>query len=102
MSTLTLPTAFIFICTLTLIALAQSVPFIVLHGIGDKCSNKGVTKFTELLSNWSGSQGYCIEIGDGGWDSWTMPMLEQTAIACEKVLKLFGNSFLFPLLAVEV
>lgn len=85
MSTLTLPTAFIFICTLTLIALAQSVPFIVLHGIGDKCSNKGVTKFTELLSNWSGSQGYCIEIGDGGWDSWTMPMLEQTAIACEKV-----------------
>lgn len=29
-------------------------------GIGDKCSNRGVTQFTELLSNWSGSQGYCM------------------------------------------
>ncbi|KAG2672140.1 hypothetical protein I3760_13G026000 [Carya illinoinensis] len=57
----------------------------MVEGIGDKCSSRGVAKFTELLSNWSGSQGYCVEIGDGGWDSWTMPLLEQTAIACEKV-----------------
>ncbi|XP_056174140.1 uncharacterized protein LOC115663600 isoform X1 [Syzygium oleosum] len=63
----------------------QSLPFVVFHGISDKCSNKGVTRFTELLSNWSGSEGHCIEIGDGSWDSWTMPLLKQTAIACEKV-----------------
>lgn len=65
--------------------IAHSIPFIVLHGIGDKCSNRGITHFTELLGNWSGSQGYCIEIGDGTWDSWVLPLLEQTAIVCEKV-----------------
>ncbi|GMY23079.1 palmitoyl-protein thioesterase 1 isoform X1 [Fagus crenata] len=86
MASLPLSIILIFIiCTLSLIPSLHSVPFIVLHGIGDKCSSQGGKKFTELLSNWSDSQGYCIEIGDGGWDSWTMPLLEQTAIACEKV-----------------
>ncbi|KAK9911029.1 hypothetical protein M0R45_034955 [Rubus argutus] len=79
------PIILIFSFTITLIPLTLSVPFIVFHGIGDKCSNGGVTRFTEFLSNWSGSQGHCIEIGDGSWDSWTMPLLEQTAIACEQV-----------------
>ncbi|KAG8391538.1 hypothetical protein BUALT_Bualt01G0198100 [Buddleja alternifolia] len=67
---------------------ALSIPFVVFHGISDNCRNKGVTHFTTLLSNWSGSQGYCIEIGNGAWDSWTMPFLKQTAIACEKVKKM--------------
>ncbi|KAI3444780.1 hypothetical protein Pfo_001445 [Paulownia fortunei] len=67
---------------------AHSIPFVVFHGISDSCRNKGVTHFTTLLSNWSGSQGYCIEIGNGAWDSWTMPFLKQTAIACEKVKKM--------------
>lgn len=85
----------------------------LMTGISDKCSNRGVTQFTELLSNWSGSQGYCMyakknlfyciydvyghlihefvfwmysfsflcrEIGDGSWDSWTMPLLEQVTL----------------------
>ncbi|KAI4354708.1 hypothetical protein L6164_003553 [Bauhinia variegata] len=76
------------ILILSLITLAQSVPFIVLHGIGDRCKNRGIQQFTEFLSHWSGSQGYCLEIGKGSWDSWTMPLMEQTAIACEQVKKM--------------
>ncbi|PIM99351.1 Palmitoyl protein thioesterase [Handroanthus impetiginosus] len=64
---------------------AHSIPFVVFHGISDNCRHKGITQFTTLLSSWSGSKGYCIEIGNGAWDSWTMPFLKQTAIACEKI-----------------
>ncbi|OIW01161.1 hypothetical protein TanjilG_17718 [Lupinus angustifolius] len=59
------------------ITVAQSLPFVVLHGIGDKCKHQGIYHFIELLSDWSESQGYCIEIGNGSWDSWTMPLTKQ-------------------------
>ncbi|KAG6431058.1 hypothetical protein SASPL_109133 [Salvia splendens] len=62
-----------------------SIPFVVFHGISDKCNNKGISQFISLLSDWSGAQGHCIEIGNGALDSWTMPFFEQTALACEKV-----------------
>ncbi|CAJ1827164.1 unnamed protein product [Sphenostylis stenocarpa] len=39
----------------------------------------------KTLRELSGSPGYCVEIGIGSWDSLTKPMLEQSAIACEKV-----------------
>ncbi|KAL2958858.1 hypothetical protein AAZX31_18G233200 [Glycine max] len=67
---------------------AQSVPFIVLHGIGDACKHSGIRNFIKELSKWSGSPGYCLEIGNGSWDSWTKPLLKQTSIACEKVKKM--------------
>uniref|UniRef100_A0A7N0UPI4 Palmitoyl-protein thioesterase 1 n=1 Tax=Kalanchoe fedtschenkoi TaxID=63787 RepID=A0A7N0UPI4_KALFE len=76
------------VIAVSLIPTTYSVPFIVLHGIGDKCTNRGITRFTERLSNWSASTGYCIEIGDGSWDSWVMPLLKQTSSVCEQVKKI--------------
>ncbi|XP_071692128.1 uncharacterized protein [Rutidosis leptorrhynchoides] len=65
-----------------------SLPFIILHGIGDQCSNKGMTQFTQELSTLSKSTGFCIEIGNGAWDSWFTPLLEQTQVVCDKVKKM--------------
>ncbi|KAL9267500.1 Palmitoyl-protein thioesterase 1-like protein [Drosera capensis] len=65
-----------------------SLPFVVLHGISDSCSGSGVKTFTERLANWTGTEGYCVEIADGAWDSWFMPIMEQMEIACKKVKKI--------------
>ncbi|KAI3924246.1 hypothetical protein MKW98_032447 [Papaver atlanticum] len=74
-----------FVFFISLIPSSSSIPFIVLHGIADKCSSKGVSQFTQLLNNWSGSKGHCIEVGNGAWDSWFMTLQEQTEIVCKKV-----------------
>ncbi|XP_047306566.1 palmitoyl-protein thioesterase 1-like [Impatiens glandulifera] len=60
---------------------AYSLPFVVFHGVSHNCKTKSVQRLTNLLSNWSGSEGQCIETGD----SWLVPIKQQTEIACEKV-----------------
>ncbi|XP_021893644.1 palmitoyl-protein thioesterase 1-like [Carica papaya] len=66
-------------------SLSLSIPFILLHGIADECSSAKSKFFTEFLSNSSGSTGYCIEVGNGQWDSWFIPLEEQSRIVCDKV-----------------
>ncbi|XP_045818768.1 palmitoyl-protein thioesterase 1-like isoform X1 [Trifolium pratense] len=66
--------------------ISYSVPFIVIHGIGNQCS--GVKSFTEELITYSGVQGFCVEVGNGTSDSWFMPMLKQADIVCHKVKKM--------------
>ncbi|KAL9246864.1 hypothetical protein vseg_020350 [Gypsophila vaccaria] len=85
----------ILIITLIFVPISYSLPFIVLHGIGDECRHRGIKQFTKRLSEWSGSEGYCIEIGDGSWDSWFMPLEEQAQIVCDKVkeMKELRNGF---------
>ncbi|KAK7309067.1 hypothetical protein RJT34_05506 [Clitoria ternatea] len=77
--------SFFFIFTSFIFSVSHSTPFIVIHGISDQCSHRGVKRFTEQLSIFAGVEGYCVEVGNGSWDSWFMPLKEQTEIVCEKV-----------------
>ncbi|XP_057478667.1 uncharacterized protein LOC130766021 isoform X2 [Actinidia eriantha] len=72
----------------TLVPMSSSFPFIVLHGISEQCSGDRVKQFTENLSNWSKSNGYCIEIGNGVWDSWFLPLEDQVEEVCDTVKKM--------------
>ncbi|AED95499.1 palmitoyl-protein thioesterase precursor-like [Arabidopsis thaliana] len=73
------------VALLAMVHVSVSVPFIMLHGISAQCSNARDANFTQLLTNLSGSPGFCLEIGNGVADSWLMPLTRQAEIACEKV-----------------
>ncbi|VVB08239.1 unnamed protein product [Arabis nemorensis] len=68
-----------------MVHVSVSVPFIMLHGIAAECSDGKEANFTQLLSNLSGSPGFCLEVGNGERDSWFMPLTKQAEIACQKV-----------------
>jgi palmitoyl-protein thioesterase len=63
----------------------KPLPFIVLHGIGDECRNKGMYEFTQMLITMSGAVGFCIEIGNGASDSFFMRLDKQADLVCEQV-----------------
>ncbi|XP_045818766.1 palmitoyl-protein thioesterase 1-like isoform X3 [Trifolium pratense] len=65
--------------------ISYSIPFIVIHGIGNQCSFPTVKLLTEELIACSVVQGFCVEIGNGAWDSFFMPMQEQADVVCQKV-----------------
>ncbi|CAO2819512.1 unnamed protein product [Amaranthus hypochondriacus] len=61
------------------------LPFVVIHGIGQDCSDKKVFELTKQLSEWSETEGYCIESSNGRLNSWLIPLHDQTTTACNKV-----------------
>ncbi|CAL9241478.1 unnamed protein product [Arabidopsis halleri] len=72
---------------LAMVHVSVSVPFLILPEIGTQCSDDTVGNFTQLLTNLSGSPGFCLVIGDGNElaGSWLIPLTQQAEIACEKV-----------------
>eukprot|EP00271_Cylindrocystis_brebissonii_P007680 TRINITY_DN21280_c0_g1_i1.p1 TRINITY_DN21280_c0_g1~~TRINITY_DN21280_c0_g1_i1.p1 ORF type:complete len:333 (+),score=23.38 TRINITY_DN21280_c0_g1_i1:460-1458(+) len=95
-------TRFSFLLVFALVAYAskcfgseEALPFIVLHGIGDQCSNPGVSQFVQLMADFSGAQGTCLEIGDGLETSWTTRLDYQVEEVCRKVKKMkhLANGF---------
>ncbi|XP_047320272.1 palmitoyl-protein thioesterase 1-like [Impatiens glandulifera] len=49
------------------------------------CFHQDVTNLTNQLILHSGSPGHCIEVGDGVFSSWYMPMQKQVKFVCDKV-----------------
>ncbi|XP_047327387.1 palmitoyl-protein thioesterase 1-like [Impatiens glandulifera] len=70
------------------VSISTALPFVVFHGLGDQCISPEMIKLTHKLSKWSSYKGYCIEVGDGLWDSWFRPLEVQVAEVCEKIKKM--------------
>ncbi|KAL9242769.1 hypothetical protein vseg_016736 [Gypsophila vaccaria] len=73
------------IFTVVFVHFSHALPFIVLHGLGNACTQDETREFTEHLVAWSGSNGTCLEIGDGEDTSWHWPLHQQVHFACEKI-----------------
>ncbi|KAL7123482.1 hypothetical protein ACP275_01G107100 [Erythranthe tilingii] len=53
------------------------LPFILLHGVNSQCTNNRPTSYMKRLTQWSGANGSCLEIGNGTWSSWFIPLDKQ-------------------------
>ncbi|XP_027182420.1 palmitoyl-protein thioesterase 1-like [Coffea eugenioides] len=69
----------------SLVSFCSSLPFILLHGLGDSCSNPGPVLYTQQLRYLSGSLGFCLEVGNGAITSWDTPLEAQVEEVCRKV-----------------
>lgn len=73
------------ICLLALVAVCNAAnPLVLIHGIGDSCSNSGMQSIAKYFSNYLGVYAECIESGAGG-DSWLSTMKQQEETACANI-----------------
>ncbi|XP_057520295.1 uncharacterized protein LOC130800712 isoform X1 [Amaranthus tricolor] len=75
----------VFFFFLIYIPTSTSVPFVLLHGVGQTCADKKVSYFTNQLSNWSATQGYCLESSYSRFNSWFLTLESQASIVCSRV-----------------
>ncbi|KAL9178062.1 hypothetical protein ABFS82_01G100300 [Erythranthe guttata] len=74
---------------------SAQLPFILLHGVNSQCTNDRPTSYMKRLTQWSGAKGSCLEIGNGTWSSWFIPLDKQVEEACNKVkgMKELANGY---------
>ena len=73
------------ICCFIIYISSAPLPVAILHGIGDSCSNSGMSDFTDYFSqNLGGVYTVCIESGGGAQDFFTS-FKYQSEKACEKI-----------------
>ena len=53
----------------------NSYPTAIFHGIGDSCESMGMIATQKMLSEYSGGEAMCVEIGNGVDDSQNMDIL---------------------------
>ncbi|KAI9076470.1 hypothetical protein K1719_041456 [Acacia pycnantha] len=76
---------FVFSVAFSFIPSSHPLPFILLHGIISECSRPEVAETVEKLTNFSGVEGHCLEVGNGVHDSLVMPIHKQVELVCQKV-----------------
>jgi len=73
------------VCLLALIAVCNAArPVVLIHGIGDSCSNDGMKSIASYFGEKLGVYAECIESGDGA-SSWFSTMKKQEQTACAKL-----------------
>ena len=63
-------------------------PIALFHGIMDDCNSNLMKDIKRILQKYLKTKVYCIEIGNGYWDSILMNLEKQSQIACTNIKKI--------------
>ena len=63
-------------------------PIALFHGIMDDCNSNLMKDIKRILQKYLKAKVYCVEIGNGYWDSILMNLEKQSQIACANIKKI--------------
>lgn len=72
--------------TVMLAVASATAPVAIFHGLGDACSNPGMSQITKHIGEQLGATAKCIEIGSGAESSIFMNFEKQAEAACKTLL----------------